>query len=374
MRRIWVKPHQRKGHWRNQRQSKKKSSSVGSRIFLFACFGILAVFILYYILYLISRISVQVFYEFFGVISLVLVLFVAFKIYRFQRRRQIVRESQVQPVQIQYQHQPMQQPMAYQGSNKTMSKSEGAGKYQVHNDKTAQGLVIGDNPTVYQHFHGSSAPPDPQEQLFIGREDKEMQKIKALFLAASPSNTSRLAIDEEMHAIEQKFRAAEHRDALVFQSAWAVRPDDLLQLLNQHQPHIVHFSGHGRSEGLSLAGDNEQERLITTQALKLLFTTLKDNIRLVFLNACYSREQALALVETIDCVIGMKESVYDDAAIVFASSFYRAVGFGRSLQGAFEQGITSLLLEGIPQEDIPELLVKKGVDAKKVLLIAPANP
>jgi hypothetical protein len=32
------------------------------------------------------------------------------------------------------------------------------------------------------------------------------------------------------------------------------------------------------------------------------------------------------------------------------------------------------LLEGIPQEDIPELLVKEGVDAKKVLLIAPANP
>src|SRR5438105_6474453 len=103
-------------------------------------------------------------------------------------------------------------------------------------------------------------------------------KIKALFLAANPRSTKRLAIDEEVRAIEQKFRAAEHRDALVFQSAWAVRPDDLLQLLNQHQPHIVHFSGHGSGEGLSLAGDNGQERLITTQALKSLFTTLRDNI------------------------------------------------------------------------------------------------
>ena len=224
--------------------------------------------------------------------------------------------------------------------------------------------VIGDNPTVHQHFYGSSASP----------EGKGMQKIKALFLAANPTSTTQLAIDEEMRAIEQKFRAAEHRDAVVFQSAWAVRPDDLLQLLNQHKPHIVHFSGHGSSEGLCLAGDNGQERLVATQALKSLFTTLKDNIRLVFLNACYSRVQALALVETIDCVIGMKESIGDDAAIAFASSFYRAVGFGRSLQEAFEQGITSLLLEGIPQEDIPELLVKQGVDAKKVLLIAPANP
>jgi hypothetical protein len=175
-------------------------------------------------------------------------------------------------------------------------------------------------------------------------------------------------------AIEQKLRAAEHRDAVVFQSAWAVRPDDLLQLLNPHHPHIVHFSGHGSGEGLSLAGDNGQDRLVTTRALKALFTTLKDDIRLVFLNACYSLEQALALAETIDVVIGMRESVHDDAATAFAASFYRAIGFGRSLQEAFEQGITSLLLEGIPEEDIPELVIKKGVNAKKVHLIAPGNP
>lgn len=201
-----------------------------------------------------------------------------------------------------------------------------------------------------------------------------MPKIKALFLAANPRSTNRLAIDEEMHAIAQKVRAAEHRDALVFESAWAVRPDDLLQLLNQHQPTIVHFSGHGSGEGLSLAGNDGQDRLVTTRALKALFTTLKDNIRLVLLNACYSREQAQALVESIDCVIGMKESIHDDAAAAFASSFYRAIGFGRSIQEAFEQGMTSLLLEGIPEEDIPELLVKQGVDAKKVVLIAPGNP
>lgn len=244
-----------------------------------------------------------------------------------------------------------------------MQEPQDAGKYQVDNDGTVQGQVIGDHAVIRQHFYSNSAP----------LEDKRMQKIKALFLAANPTSTNRLAIDEEMHAIEQKFRAAEHRDALVFQSAWAVRPDDLLQLLNQHQPHIVHFSGHGSSQGLCLAGDNGQARFVTTQALKALFKALKDNIRLVFLNACYSREQAQALVETIDCVVGMKESIRDDAAIAFASSFYRAIGFGRSVQEAFDQGITSLLLEGIPQEDIPELLVRQGVDAKKVILIA-SNP
>ncbi len=245
-----------------------------------------------------------------------------------------------------------------------MSKSEDTEKYQVNNDGTMQSQIIGINKKVEMHFHRNS----------ISTEDKGIQKIKALFLAANPTSTPPLAVCEEMRVIEQKVRAAKNRDALTFQSAWAVRPDDLLQLLNQHQPHIVHFSGHGSSEGISLAGENGQERLVTTSALKLLFTTLKDNIRLVFLNACYSHEQALALVETIDCVIGMKESIHDDAAIAFASSFYRAVGFGRSLQEAFDQGITSLLLEGISEKNIPELLVRQGVDANKVLLIAPENP
>lgn len=114
---------------------------------------------------------------------------------------------------------------------------------------------------------------------------------------------------------------------------------------------------------------------MTTQALAALFATLKDNIRLVFLNACYSREQAQALVTSIDCVVGMKESVSDDAATVFASSFYRAIGFGRSIQEAFDQGKTALLLEGIPEENTPELLVKNGIDPTQVVLIGPqANP
>jgi|GEM_PF-2430661 TIR domain/CHAT domain len=226
-------------------------------------------------------------------------------------------------------------------------------------------------PGSLPHTQNTSSPPNPS---VIRQRDQETQKIKALFLAANPTSTSRLALDEEMRAIEQKVRASEHRDALQFQSSWAVRPDDLLQLLNQHQPQIVHFSGHGTTEGIILASEDGQEKIVPTRALKALFTTLKDNIRLVVLNACYSREQAEALVETIDCVVGMKEGIGDRAATTFASSFYRAIGFGRSIQDAFDQGITSLLLEGIAEEETPELLVKGGRDASKMVLIGSALP
>src|SRR5579859_5774813 len=119
------------------------------------------------------------------------------------------------------------------------------------------------------------------------RKDEEMQKIKALFLAANPQATTRLALDEEIRLIKQKVRASDYRDVLDIESDWAVRPDDLLQLFNQHRPQIVHFSGHGSGAGLQLAGNDGQARLVSTAALKALFTTLKDNIRLILLNACY---------------------------------------------------------------------------------------
>ncbi len=135
-----------------------------------------------------------------------------------------------------------------------------------------------------------------------------MPKIKVLFLAANPQSTNRLALDEEIRSVVQTMRASQYRDTLELLSAWAVRPNDLLQLLNENRPDIVHFSGHGIGEGITLAGDNGKAKLVTTRALKALFTTLKGNIRLILLNACYSYEQAQALVEVIDCVIGMKDA------------------------------------------------------------------
>ena len=78
-----------------------------------------------------------------------------------------------------------------------------------------------------------------------------MTKVKVLFLASNPLEQTRLALDEEIRAITAQIRSADHRDALELVSGWAVRPDDLQQLLLQHKPHIVHFSGHGTRDARS---------------------------------------------------------------------------------------------------------------------------
>ena len=193
------------------------------------------------------------------------------------------------------------------------------------------------------------------------------KKIKALFLASNPKGTETLELDREITA---KLRASEYRDSVDLVSAWAVRPDDLLQLLNQRKPQIVHFSGHGSRAGeIILVDDQGAYKSVSPAALKALFSTLKDNIRLVILNACYSRPQAEAITQVIDCAIGMNDAIGDPAAITFAASFYRAIGFGRSIKEAFDQGVAALLLEGIPEENKPQLLTREGVDPAKVSLL-----
>lgn len=196
------------------------------------------------------------------------------------------------------------------------------------------------------------------------------EKIKILFVAANPKDIQPLALGEEIREIENKIRATKYRDSLVMIQKWATRYDDLQQALLEHRPHIVHFSGHGTTTSEILLKDTlGNAQPINQDALKELFNILKDNIRGVILNACYSNLQAKAIIEVIDFAIGMKKEIGDKAAIQFAASFYRAIGFNKSVREGFDLGVNSLKGIGIADADIPDLLVRKGVDSSNIYLL-----
>jgi hypothetical protein len=203
----------------------------------------------------------------------------------------------------------------------------------------------------------------------FGAPEPAIKRCKILFFAANPTATLRLSLDEEVRAITQKIRAARFRDTIDLITAWAVRPDDLLQYLNEHDPTIIHFSGHGGGmTGLVMQGDSGSPILVEARALRELFKSLKSKVRLVVLNACDSLVQAKAIAKEIDCVIGMRVSIGDEAARVFAASLYRAIGFGRSIKEAFDQGKVALRLDGIPEADTPVLISRMGVHPSKIYL------
>ncbi|HUT71936.1 MAG TPA: CHAT domain-containing protein [Desulfatiglandales bacterium] len=207
----------------------------------------------------------------------------------------------------------------------------------------------------------------------INRSDKV---VKILFLAANPMNTTRLAIDEESRSIEEKLRLSRLRHAIVFHTRWATRSEDLQQALLEEEPTIVHFSGHGGGMlGIVLHTNSQgEEILVSSEALADLFKVLKENIRVVVLNACYSEEQAKAIVEEIDFVVGMSHSIGDEAARVFAAAFYRGLAFGKSMQTAFDLGLNELKLMNLKDdENIPVLHVRNNVNASAVTLVCESS-
>jgi hypothetical protein len=217
--------------------------------------------------------------------------------------------------------------------------------------------------------HYESTTQTATSQTAVVAAQMPTSQLRILFLAAEPIDAQRLRLDEEVRAIGEKLRASRGRELIRLDSAWAVRPDDVMQELTERRPHIVHFSGHGTAANeIVLLGPNGDVKPVPATALKTLFATMKDDIRVVVLNACYSDEQARGIAESVDCTVGMTGEVDDEAARIFAAAFYRALGFGKSVARAFDEGRTALLMDGY-EGNGPKLVPRAGVDPSTVVFL-----
>jgi hypothetical protein len=178
-------------------------------------------------------------------------------------------------------------------------------------------------------------------------------------------------LDEEFRAIDQALQSANYRDMFDLSPHGAVRISDLQGLLLRYQPHIVHFSSHGSATGeIMLEDERGKAQPVPSESLSRLFSVLKDNIRCVVLNACYSEKQAFAIAQYIDYVIGMSRQISDNAAIDFATAFYQAVGFGRDLKTAFELGCINIGLDDLKEENTPKSIALHSDPSKIILALA----
>jgi YARHG domain/CHAT domain len=167
---------------------------------------------------------------------------------------------------------------------------------------------------------------------------------KILILASNPRKD--LNLDREIRELKDVIERSRSREEFEVEDALAVRVGDLQELLFQHEPHIVHFCGHGGGRaGLVLEGNDGGEQWVQTEALRGLFRLFSSKVRCVLLNACYSEEQANEIVNHIDHVIGMEQEIRDDAAIAFSKGFYRALGYDCSIEEAYEFGCNAIQLE-----------------------------
>ena len=200
------------------------------------------------------------------------------------------------------------------------------------------------------------------------------EKITVLFFAINPKDTDRLRLDAEVRSIQEIIRKSEHRDSISFESRWAVQPLDIFQAINELNPDVIHFSGHGTDTGeLVLENPDGSAKYVSKESIAQTISVFSDKIHLILFNACFSCEQAQAVTEHVDAAIGMKKSISDIGARVFAAQFYSALGFGRTLKNAFEQAKAALTIESPVDRDIPELYIKDGIEPDDMYIVKPTD-
>ncbi len=225
------------------------------------------------------------------------------------------------------------------------------------------------------HFPGSKAGAAPEVVKTI------------LVVTANPRGSSQLRLAEEMREIEDSLRGSSQRERFRVVQCPAARTEDLRRALLDHEPYLVHFSGHGVGQGMGQGGaglgsvegqrktsrvpESETQRaepegivledvvgqpkLVSAPALAGLFQLFEESMQVVVLNSCYSAVQADEIAKHIPFVVGMRQAIGDRAAIEFSRGFYAGLFAGRAVKDAFNFGVNSIQLEGIPEELTPVL-------------------
>lgn len=198
--------------------------------------------------------------------------------------------------------------------------------------------------------------------------------IRILFLGSNPDDSQRLRLDQEVREIDRALASAALGHRFQLDQKWAVRASELQSHLLRCKPHILHFSGHGtREKGIILEGEHGTSRPVDGPRLARLLGQFNQNLRCVVLNACYSEEQARAIAQEIDCVVGMATAVEDDAAIRFAAVFYEALASGYDVRAAFDLGRADVVVGEMRQDAVPQLVVRRRA-AEAIRFAPPSQP
>ena len=180
-------------------------------------------------------------------------------------------------------------------------------------------------------------------------------KLKILLLVSNPKGTAQLNLSDEKERICKIWAGLENIEYV------ECRPESrlILDALSQDDFHVVHYMGHGNFDSgaggqviMENADGSEQPISGSTFA-----TWLQDEpLRLVFLNACntgttgqqtglhpFAGVASSLIGSGVPSVVAMQFPISDDAAIIFAETFYKRIAQGLPVEQAVSEGRKGLL-------------------------------
>ncbi len=222
---------------------------------------------------------------------------------------------------------------------------------------------------------------------YVPVREPEPEKLRVLYLTANPeaietvvtlpdgSETREgvwLRTEREVRSVKKAIRGSKYRELIEIHLMPAATPGDILDGINDHRPHVIHFSGHAGGEALLMDSEDDEAFEGTLLAFDILVEALAATTTppsLIVLNGCETLEGAEIFLNAAPVVIAMSESISDTAATIFATNFYAAIASARSVGAALEQGRVALRMAVLDEDLTPQLLARGDFDIKTQVLV-----
>jgi len=114
-------------------------------------------------------------------------------------------------------------------------------------------------------------------------------------------------------------------------------------------------------------GPHDRSEPVTADRLVQMFRWTGENLRMVFFNICDPERHGHVTAQFVDATIGMRGTMHDTQARVFAAHLYSRLAFGNSLTRAFQKACIAIGDE--PGRAVPQLFFGHDVHPDQVVLV-----
>jgi hypothetical protein len=185
-----------------------------------------------------------------------------------------------------------------------------------------------------------------------------VEQTKVLAIFANPTGSSPLRLVAEDRVIRECVTRSRYRENISLEIRHAVTIHDLRRALLEGDYRMIQFSGHGTGQGLAFEDEQGQVRLVPPRALAELLAAYSPPIECVILNACYSSVQGQLVSSGVPYTIAIDGPISDAGATEFTRGFYDAIGAGKDVKFAYQEGCRTMRLMGLPNGAVPTLFTK----------------
>jgi hypothetical protein len=164
-----------------------------------------------------------------------------------------------------------------------------------------------------------------------------------------------LRIDAEQRAFNAVLKVSGTSAGRVRQLP-AAKLEDVISSLSDRKYHLIHFSGHGASDGIFLDCSHEDgaSALIDVEALKRVLRLGAPSLTIAVFMSCFSSDLAENLIAEVPWILGVMGEADDETCVAFVEQFYTALLAGHSIEGAYRH------IRSFGYRDLPLVLLRRA--------------